>query len=692
LFRYGSHSLSAAGRQLPGWTRQWEFWLVLGFASLLRIPPLARSPFSSDDALLFLEAVRSIHDHLLPATSIFNSLLALNMPFYTWLLLPFATHPMGMAIVTDVADILSVAGFYLFGARYFGRIAGLVAGLLYATSMYPTWFSLFIWEPTVVPPLLLGIFFTLFLGAVDGKRHWLPFHVILLAALIQVYPLAATILPLTLVGIVLGWRAIHWLDIPLALAGSVLLFIPTYLFELASGGYDLQVYQQYLHTIPARIDLQVSDMLRQAIGALPGDYFGAGTLYARIGPSFTWLGTLLMVLWAASGLWLLRTVLFRFVPDRSWRARLLLAMWPLVFLAVTIRHSPPIYIHYTSIVLPIIYLTIGFAVAQLPTRWLPLSGGALLGAVQLIATGSFVLVLATGQATAASWGGIPILSFTRAAQAANLAAAQIHSSQVYLIADPTDPYMGLYWAADQNQEARSGSASWTSYATPDCALSPPGGNGPGVVLVMTQPGLALTELLDRPGTHLIQRIAMARGADYPLYRVAANPMPTNAASTTMNGELQLSRAALEPAQGNLPPRIVSDWTVLKSTPPNGAVSQYSFKFLLNAPQASELSTYQIVLACTPSSWLAGEGIVLDFPVPSSYLVDKSIASLHLRIVVSRNSHFWYQPKAGSLTLETAKELTTNAVLLPIGKKQGPGILDASRGQIAAATVSLELKR
>jgi hypothetical protein len=83
---------------------------------------------------------------------------------------------------------------------------------------------------------------------------------------------------------------------------------------------------------------------------------------------------------------------------------------------------------------------------------------------------------------------------------------------------------------------------------------------------------------------------------------------------------------------------------------------------------------------------------LDFPVPPSYLVDKSIASLHLRIVVSRNSHFWYQPKAGSLTLETAKELTTNAVLLPIGKKQGPGILDASRGQIAAATVSLELKR
>jgi hypothetical protein len=159
----------------------------------------------------------------------------------------------------------------------------------------------------------------------------------------------------------------------------------------------------------------------------------------------------------------------------------------------------------------------------------------------------------------------------------------------------------------------------------------------------------------------------------------------------LNGELQLSSAVLEPAQGNLPARIVSDWTVLRSTPPNGAVSQYSFKFLLNAPQAPVLSTYQRVIACTPSSWLAGEGIVLDFPVPSSYLIDKSIASLHLRIIVSRDSHFWYQPKAGSLTLETAKELTTNEVLLPIGREQGPGILDASRRQIAAATVAVELK-
>src|SRR5262249_14386107 len=149
------------------------------------------------------------------------------------------------------------------------------------------------------------------------------------------------------------------------------------------------------------------------------------------------------------------------------------------FLAVTIRHAPPIYIHYTSIVLPIIYLTIGFAAAQLPT-WLSLSAGALVSAAQFIATGSFILVLANGQAAAPSWGGIPILSFTQAAQIANSAAEQIHSTQIYLVADPTDPYMGLYWAADQNQLAPSGSANWTSYANPGCALRPPGSNGSAV--------------------------------------------------------------------------------------------------------------------------------------------------------------------------------------------------------------------
>ncbi|MGO8946837.1 MAG: ArnT family glycosyltransferase [Ktedonobacterales bacterium] len=692
--------LSGARRRLPDWARQWQLWLVLGFASLLRIPPLARSPFSSDDALLFLEAVRSLHDHLLPGTGIFNSLLALNMPFYTWLLLPFATHPLGMAVLTDAANILSVAGLYLFGARYFSRVAGLIAGLIFATAMYPTWMSLFVWQQTLVPPFILAVFFTLYLGAVDEKRHWLPVHTLLLAALIQIYPLTVTILPLTILGIILGWRAIRPVDIPLAVLGPAILFWPTYLFESASGGYDLRVYQQYLQT-PARVDTQVLVMLRQAIGALPADYLGEGTLYAKIAPSFTWLGTLMIVLAAVSCLWLLSAVLFprlamhssRDTPgvgDRVWRARMLLLVWPPIFLAATIRHASPIYIHYAFIILPITYMIIGVTLSQLPT-WIALASGMLLCATQIIATGSFILVLTSAQATAASWGGIPILSFTHAAEVTNTTAAKLHSTQVYLFADAGDPYMGLYWAEDQNEVGHKGPVNWTSYSTPECALTPPHSAGPGMVLLMAKPGPALSELLDRPDTHLIQRIPMARGADYPLYQIAPNPHIAGVSHTTVNGELQFDGASLQPAQANLPARILTSWTALTSTPSGSAVSQYSFKFSLSATGAPTQKTYQTVILCTPGSWLGGEGIVVVFPLPSRYQSPGRMSSLRLRIIVTRDTHYWYQPVAGALKLETAKELTTNPVLLPLGNEQGPGLTHATRSQVNSAAIIVQIK-
>jgi 4-amino-4-deoxy-L-arabinose transferase-like glycosyltransferase len=686
------------GHRLPGWVRLSEFWLVIGLASLLRIPPLTHSPFSSDDALLFLEAIRAVHYHLLPATGIFNSLLALNMPFYTWLLLPFATYPLGMAIGTGVANILTVGGVYIFGARYFGRVTGLIAGLLYATAMYPTWMSLFVWQQTLVAPFLLAAFFTLYLGIVDGKRHWLPFHACILAALIQIYPLTVTLVPLTCLGILLERRSVAWLDIPLAVLGPALLFFPTYLFESASGGYDIQVYLEYVGA-PARVDSEIVTMLHQAIGALPADYFGAGTLYSTVAPSFAWLGTLLLLLSLGSGIWLTATILVpRLIPrpyrgiSTTWRARLLLAVWPVIFLAATIRHASPVYIHYAFIILPILYLIIGVALAELPA-WLARGSGILLSAVQVFATGAFIMVLASGEATAASWGGIPTRSFSQAVAIATSEAATFHSSQVYLVADATDPYMGLYWADDQNQLDHGSQANWTSYTTSGCALTPPHASGSGIVLLMSSPGPALRELLGRQNTHLLQRIPMARGADYPLYQIAANTDVPTSSHISLNGELQFDGAQLESAQGDLPARIVTSWTALDSTsPPGSFVSQYSFKFLLDSPQAPGLRKYWTVLTCAPQSWVAGEGIVLVFPLPPQYAaVNRSISSMQLRISVTRANHYWYQPQVGSLALETAKELNTYPVVLPLGEAQGPGLQHPTRSQSAPATIVVELR-
>ncbi len=741
-FSHVWRGVRAVWRRTPGWARDGGLWLTLAVAALLRIPPLARSPFTGDDALLLLEAARSVHDGLLPATGIFSSLLALNMPLYTWLLLPFAAHPLGMAMLTGVTNVAAVGALYLLGARYLSRTTGLIAGLLFGVATYPVWMSLFIWQQTLVPPFLLAVLWTLFLGAVDGKRHWLPIHTLLLAALIQIYPLTATLLPLTVVGMAFGWRVRHWddlLDLPLAALGPALIFTPTILFELASGGYDIRIYRAYLYT-PAHVDGQVFELLRQAIGALPADYLGAGTPYAQVAPHFGWLGALLLALWAVSALWLFASLLFprlagsarshsmrrsrtrgmrpgvgvarsnhsvganwrniwrniwrgvgRTLGDRGWRARLLIFLWPPFFLAVTVRHASPIYIHYAFIVLPIGYLTIGWALARLP-RLLAGLGGGLLVVAQGVVTTAFALTLVTGQATAGSWGGVPIASYAQAtsltasaAQRARGAVGATDTAQALIASDPGDPYMGLYWALRGNMIDRPTVVNWVSVSSQSCALTPPRAAGPGALLVMATPGLALADQLASPGARLIRRIPMARGATYPLYQIAPNTAALDAPGTQVNGELRLDGARLAPAAQGLPTRIVTRWTALTATPPGPAVFEYTFHFLLAAPGRA---TAQVWLTCAPSVWARGEGVELAFPLPAGFTES---ATPQVSVIVSRDTHSWYQPRIHGLTLETAKELTQqDMVVLPIGATQGSGIARPTQQAIEQATLAVSL--
>ncbi len=703
---------------------QWQFWLVVGVAALLRLPPLARSPFTSDDSLLMLEAARAVSEHTLPATGIFNSLLALNMPLYTWVLLLFATQPLGMAILTGVANTLTIGGAYLFGARYFGRATGLLAGLLFATATYPTWMSVFIWQQTLVPPLLLGALWTLYLGLVDGKRHWLAPHVALLAALVQVYPLTITLAPLTLLGVALRWRSVRWLlDVPLALGVLTLLFTPTYLFERVSGGYDVRAYQAYLH-MPSHVDGQVFMLLGQAIGALPADYLGGGTPYAAVAPTFGWLGMMMLALWAMSALAMAlslgvslligaRRLLRRHrerkrtqpprqsasvaknspPPPREggvwggdWRARLPLVLWTALFLAVTVRHAAPIYIHYAYILTPVLYLMIGWGLAGL-ARLLRRAGGLVvgiggaLGIAQTVATGAFVVTLVTGMATAASWGGVPIASYTGALAVANARVSAWHGAQAYIAADPADPYLGLYWA--QRQNLMGNGPHWTSYTSQGCALTPPHDAGPAPLLVIGKPGLALASLLVGPDARLVERIPMARGASYPLYEIAPNPSGEETAGAVVNGELRLDATEMAPAAENLPARIITRWTALTTTPPGPAVYEYSFHFMLAAPgHASE----KITLTCAPGAWVAGEGITLAFALPAGLV---GTPGLSVRAQVTRDTHSWFQPQTDGLTLITAKELLEqDIVFLPLGAHTGLGIAHPTQAQISANTLTL----
>jgi hypothetical protein len=808
---------------IPPWLLHWEFWLVLAVAAWLRLPAINHAPFMSDDALLFLQVARAQHDHLLPFTGIYSSILTLNLPAYSLIILPFASNPHGAVVLTVLANIAAIALLYITAARYFSRPAALLAGLLLAGAGYDTWMSIFLWQNTLLLPLMLGALYFWCRGVAGRRAFWITPHLILLTLAIQIHPIAASFIPITLLGLLLGLpplklRAIFLsrIDLILGIAASFLLLVPTLLFEFASNGaIDGPAYQQWL-SAPKHQDGQLFQSLTTALSPLPGDYFGP-TAYTSVPAHLAWLAPLLWRLWAIGSLWLALTLLIpilrlpirlftppirfliRHLPhttsataalptttttshpttprplgfDATWRARLPLLLWPAILFALTIRHSSPVYPHYVFIITPIAYLTIALFLTEAPIRLttllttilrhyrtharhidLPtttalvspslvgkgsgvrslrtrralarraavrspsLVGSArratrlspslvgkgsgvrflphalptlcilfalLLAFNQLAATNTWMHVLTSGQAWGWSWGAISDTSYTRALATVNTQAARLHSRQVYIAADPTDPYMGLYWAQRQNNLATTPTApTWTSYLPGDCYLTPPHGAPDALLLATNTSGLAYQELLHQRGAaRLIATLPMARGTSYPVYAIAPDSAPTSRAPlATVNGELRLQSAITAPAANGLPARLITRWTVLTSTPPGPAVAQYHFHLLFFTP-SGYTDAWSI---CQPSIWLAGEGITLVTPLPHRLATQPN---WQLGIIVSRDTHSWYQPHIGALQMETSKELLgLDYGVLPLGATPSAILTHPTQSALDHATITL----
>jgi hypothetical protein len=705
-------------RAYPAWMRQWQFWLVLGLAAILRLVAISHSPFSSDAALSFLEVARSSHDHVLPVTGEYDSILALEPPAYSFIILPFANHPFAIALITALANTTAVGLTYVLGARYFGRTAGFVAGLLMATALYDTWMSEFLWPPTLTIPVTLAALYFLYRGAIARKRFWLGPHLILLSIAVQLHPITASLALVTLVAIIFGWPALGLADAALGVAGGVLLFLPTAAFEYASGGIDLAAYRHWL-ALPKTLDGQVIGSLVESLGPRPADYFGP-TVYTHVALWFAWLNGAIGTLWLIAAMLLLARILvpvlchlrvrgphdlrdlLRIAADAGWRARALLLLWPLSLLALSMRHATPVYPQYVYVVDPVAYLTIGVAavdaqallrqmagrvvhVRALTRRWrltveaiaaLPLPAVFTASGAQLIATAVFVLVLASGSGWGWSWSGIPIVRFTGALSTTSRWATRLHARQAYVVADPDDPYMGLYWAQRQNN--LGGGVFWSSYVAQDCIIAPPA-TKPGIMLTLTDQGLALKQLVSADGVRLLQRVQVARGTTYAVY--ALPPAARSTPQATFNGEIALDAAFIATRGSGMPERLVTAWTVLASSSSTSSAAQYHFHFLFQQGARYADATSD----CAPGGWRAGERLTVVTPLPEGVN-----AALAASVIVSRDTHIWYRPRFGPFVLDTAKELTIERVVLPPGVARGAGIACPDQRDLDASTVSIRL--
>ncbi|TMB83649.1 MAG: glycosyltransferase family 39 protein, partial [Chloroflexi bacterium] len=219
------HKSTTPSNLLRTWLLTWEVYpilLVTGFLCLYRINT---TEFNTDQAAIFSMARDAIRFGLFPITSNAASLGITNPPAVIYILLIpalFSANPLWAAVQQALLTTAAALLTYIFTRRYYGRLAGIVAALLYATATTTIHYGRFIWQQNMMSPFVILFMFALYWGVVDRRKGWFAPAVLLLGLLFQLHQSAALLVIPLFVAVVLAPKTIRWRDIVLAF---VLLFI-----------------------------------------------------------------------------------------------------------------------------------------------------------------------------------------------------------------------------------------------------------------------------------------------------------------------------------------------------------------------------------------------------------------------------------------------------------------------------------
>ena len=165
-------SLVRPWRMIVSWLLTWEIYPIVFCATFLHFYALSTTQFDADQAILWRLPRAAVVYGLIPATGTIASISMVNPPGYVYLLMPitaFTANPFADVIFTTLINIFAVILTYTFTRRYYGRLAGTVAALFYATTFWDISFGRFIWQPNLLPFFVILFMWALFRGAVERK-------------------------------------------------------------------------------------------------------------------------------------------------------------------------------------------------------------------------------------------------------------------------------------------------------------------------------------------------------------------------------------------------------------------------------------------------------------------------------------------------------------------------------------------
>ncbi len=720
---------SGRGRQFPSWIHTWEIYPIVGIAGFLRLYQINTGEFDGDQAALFRMAHDAIAYHLLPATGIVSSIRVMNPPAAVYFLLfpaLLSADPLWGTVLVGVVNTLAVLLTYLFTRRYYGRAAGVIAALLYATALRPVEYSRFIWQQNLLPPLVILFMFALFRGAVERRKDWFFPATLLLGLLYQLHELTLVLAVPFLLACVLAPGTIRKRDLALSTIALVIIFFPYLLWENATHFVDVSIALSTLRQ-PSSIDNQAISIYQLFLSPYAHNLLNPHdvppddphSILRRLVPLLSWLHDLLPWLliggFATAVLTFIRTKKEREYTVRAMLAGntgiaalrrwwqqlradpgrygyLLLLSWQIVPLLALSRHSVTIQTHYLIMLMPGQFILIALFLARIfawAQHWGSRGGSraekafwlrygitvlvCLIVTVQLAGTTAEVVDSSRGSFNAHALQPIPAFYFSdlssqeQAIKEADQVALSRHLHRVYIATDTSDE-AAMRYLAEQIQTPN------TLFSAENCLVLPALDAGPVVFLVGPDDRLANTLLGQFARITLVDRPPHLGGPPYRLYIVSPPPGISSREPTFVN-HLQLLDAQSQQFHFNSATHLLTRWRLLHSEPPHMRTT-YTYTLLAHPGGANNQA---IKSQCTFTSLWTGDQLLATFTLASTGLAPSSIA-IQLQTFTTTPYTLTYGP----FSWETGADMNTptqtlqtadggSSIILPVNASNTGGL-------------------
>lgn len=400
--------------------KRWELaalGVVLLVGVWLRFSRLDLLEFKGDEAMALHLASKLVQGSGPVWAGLMSSVKVTNPPLFIYVLAPLvwiSSDPVFISVCIAALNLVAVVVCWHVGRKYFGRVAGLVAGGLFAVSPWAVIYSRKIWAQDLVPVFVVGTLWALLALVFEGRRKATFWVLVLPLCLTQIHFSGAALTVVVVTLLLLLRPAVDWRRAAAAVAVAVVLGLPYLWYQTCNGWSDFRqarvtlagqayripegmvVHPELGYAFPRRdswrhvVALVAAGEIEDILGlsaraeldpngvwrtAHPGgaEYFETTQ---RLGNWLLWVeGVAFVVAWGWLAVRAWGTVRFR--CRKPWvsvegsaagKSAWVLVLWVAVPLVVFVAARLWTYLSYFVILLPVVFLVLGVAVQELLAR------------------------------------------------------------------------------------------------------------------------------------------------------------------------------------------------------------------------------------------------------------------------------------------------------------------------------------